>query len=973
MSSKSLKGLTIKFGGDTSDLYESLNKVEKKGRSLSGELGQINKALKLDPGNTELIAQKQKVLAEAAANAEAKLNTLREAEKQVQEQFERGEASQEQVRALRREIIETTSKINRYKKAAEELADSEEEVADGADKAAKKVDEQAEKTRKAEKATEDMDDAAGDLAAGGLAAMTAGAAACLAAIVAMNEESREYRTEMSKLDTAFKSSNHQASTATKTYKTLQSVIGETDQAVEAAQQIALLADSEKDAAEWANLAAGVIGRLGNALQPEVFYESANETLKLNAATGGYVQLLEQCGANVEEFNLGLEACSTEQEKQEYMLNVTKQLLGAAADQYRQTNAEIIRSNEATEKWNEATARIGGAVEPAVTDLRELGAVLLGEVNEPLEDAAGYVRNDVIPAIRNLSTGIKSNMPLIKASVVGVTAAFAALKVATIANTVAQTGFAASLKATAIAQKALNLAKAATPWGLVAVAVAGVTAAVIAYIAATKKAKTPVSALTEEEKALAKAADEAAEAFRDQQESTKKALGNVSSEMDHIKDLTDELQYLADASGRVQEKDQARAQFILGEMKRALGEEYEMVDGVILQYDKLTKSIDQVMQSKTASALLEAANADYIASLQGKAQASENMGIKEKEYDALDAEYQSLARTQSQYEQQAAVALENLDFVNAAILKYKADQMDDEVETARAAAETARLAYEDAASVYYDQLASISNYETAQEAALAGNYQTTIDMLTRKSEAYAEFSGVVDEESRRILQTLWDEATMAGVYAEETRRHFAEGVEGITQETVDEAEAAAAAALEEFENAYADFMLAGENLVDGMNVGINNKRAALIGEAKSLVNDFLAAARRAADSHSPSRKSMKVFEDIGEGGVIGLKNKTDDIKQAGTDQAAAVLSAYREQEVNAQRTLLGIADQQAARQTAGQMSAASANGPMLEQILTAIKEGQILVIDGDTVVGATAGRMDSALGQRRILASRGAIK
>ena len=53
--------------------------MEKKSRSLSGELGQINKLLKLDPGNTELLAQKQEVLAQAIEATSSKLEALRAA------------------------------------------------------------------------------------------------------------------------------------------------------------------------------------------------------------------------------------------------------------------------------------------------------------------------------------------------------------------------------------------------------------------------------------------------------------------------------------------------------------------------------------------------------------------------------------------------------------------------------------------------------------------------------------------------------------------------------------------------------------------------------------------------------------------------------------------------------------------------------------------------------------------------------
>ena len=64
-----IKGITIEIGGDTGKLGKALQNVEKQSKSLSAELGQINRLLKLDPGNTELLAQKQNVLAEAVAAA----------------------------------------------------------------------------------------------------------------------------------------------------------------------------------------------------------------------------------------------------------------------------------------------------------------------------------------------------------------------------------------------------------------------------------------------------------------------------------------------------------------------------------------------------------------------------------------------------------------------------------------------------------------------------------------------------------------------------------------------------------------------------------------------------------------------------------------------------------------------------------------------------------------------------------------
>lgn len=393
MANNKIKGLTVEIGGDTTKLGKALEAVESKSRNLSTELGEINRLLKFDPGNADLLAQKQKVLADAVSNTKEKLDTLKKAEAQVQKQFERGEVSEEQVRALQREILATTKKLDSYEKAAKETADAVEkvgkssdevgegtkEVKDGAKKAAKSLDDLADSADKAGDSGEKLSSKMGNLAKKGLAGVAAGAAAAVGALVGSAEASREYRGEMGKLDAAFTSSGHSSEAATAAYKTLQGVIGETDQSVEAAQQIALLADSEEDVATWAGLASGVVGKFGDALQPETFFEAANETMKLGEATGAYTQMLEGVGMNVEEFNAGLAACSTEAEKQAYMLEVTEKALGEAGAAYEKNNAEVIRANQANEAWTATMAEAGAAVEPILTDVKLLGASLLSDL------------------------------------------------------------------------------------------------------------------------------------------------------------------------------------------------------------------------------------------------------------------------------------------------------------------------------------------------------------------------------------------------------------------------------------------------------------------------------------------------------------------------------------------------------------------------------------------------------------------
>lgn len=174
MASNRIKGLTIEIGGDTTKLGQALEDVTKKSNDISNELRDINKLLKLDPGNTELLSQKQKVLADAIATSASKLDTLKEAEKQVQKQFERGEVSEEQVRALQREIISTEKEMASYEKAVKDTTYQLEHHG-------KTADEVKEKTRKFGETAKN----AASAAVKGITAVTTVAASAAAALAGM--------------------------------------------------------------------------------------------------------------------------------------------------------------------------------------------------------------------------------------------------------------------------------------------------------------------------------------------------------------------------------------------------------------------------------------------------------------------------------------------------------------------------------------------------------------------------------------------------------------------------------------------------------------------------------------------------------------------------------------------------------------------------------------------------------------------
>ena len=118
MAGSKIKGITIEIGGDTTGLDKALRGVNSEIKETQSNLKDVEKALKLDPKNTELLAQKQRELAKAVEATSKKLDTLKEAQKQAAEQLARGDIGQEQYDALTREIVKTEAELKNAKQAA---------------------------------------------------------------------------------------------------------------------------------------------------------------------------------------------------------------------------------------------------------------------------------------------------------------------------------------------------------------------------------------------------------------------------------------------------------------------------------------------------------------------------------------------------------------------------------------------------------------------------------------------------------------------------------------------------------------------------------------------------------------------------------------------------------------------------------------------------------------------------------------
>lgn len=228
-------------------------------------------------------------------------------------------------------------------------------------------------------------------------ALVGGAAAGVGALSTVAESTREYRTEMGKLDTAFTTNKFSAADAKQTYSDLYAVVGDSGQATEAANHLSLLCNSTKDLQSWTEICTGVYGQFGDSLPIEGLTEAANETAKVGVVTGSLADALNWMGVSEDEFNEKLAKCSSEQERQQLITSTLTSLYSDASAQYKETNGDVMESNRAHQQLSDTMAQIGAVAEPVLNSLIGLGGKLLEQLSPIIEGVA----DSLVPALINI--------------------------------------------------------------------------------------------------------------------------------------------------------------------------------------------------------------------------------------------------------------------------------------------------------------------------------------------------------------------------------------------------------------------------------------------------------------------------------------------------------------------------------------------------------------------------------------------
>lgn len=442
-----IKGITVEIGGDTTGLNKALAETNKEIKSTENQLKDVERLLKMDPGNTELLRQKYELLNQEVEQTEGKLTSLKNAEQQVQSQFQRGEIGKDKYDALKREIIETEANLGKLRTEAQKA----ENAVKGIDE--KPVEEVAGAADNAENALKDAGKEASNFADYLKAdALVEGTKSLLSGLKDVAEESKEYMKIMGSLEISSKNAGYTTEQTAETYKTLYGVLGDDQTAATTTANLQAIGLEQGKLLQLTNASIGAWATYGDSIPIDGLAESINETIKAGQVTGTFADVINWAASENETFgvklkantkaneewnnavkdaktaedffNLALQDTSNSTERANLVLEMlSKQGLAEAGEAWQKNNKGLVENNQANGELKDSLAEIGETILPIVTKITSAISNLMNFITQHkdvvvtalLAIGTGLAVFKISGVISSLVTGFKTLFTTIKAS------------------------------------------------------------------------------------------------------------------------------------------------------------------------------------------------------------------------------------------------------------------------------------------------------------------------------------------------------------------------------------------------------------------------------------------------------------------------------------------------------------------------------------------------------------------------------
>lgn len=441
MSSKRIKGITVEIGGDTTKLDKALSGTNKTLSQTQSALKDVERLLKLDPGNTELLEQKQRLLAQAAQASAEKLDTLRQAAQNADAALQRGKEYSAKYEPLKEQLDKITASLQRLEANAESMEQqlSAGQISTGQYEAYQnKLEETRREQEALKQSIKDLDKAfsgarmdqsqydalqrelsaaakeaedlkkAAEKSADGLdelgrsardaadkagkirdtfAPVTGAVAALGTAAAATVPATEDLRAGLSRLDESARSSGAGLEDARGAFEQFYQVAGQTDSAIEATANLLQTGLTENRLQLAVEALSGAVIRFPDTLNIESLADSLQETLATGSATGQFAELLDRLGVGAETFSEQLSFCTDQVARQELALGTMAR--GGLMESYESwlaNNQALADNRQATLDLQLEMAELAETIQPLMTTILELAQGLMDWFNG-LDDGA----------------------------------------------------------------------------------------------------------------------------------------------------------------------------------------------------------------------------------------------------------------------------------------------------------------------------------------------------------------------------------------------------------------------------------------------------------------------------------------------------------------------------------------------------------------------------------------------------------
>ena len=409
---RKIKGITVEIGGDTTKLDKALSDTNKSLGETQRSLRDVERLLKLDPKNTVLLEQKQRLLADAVSDTSKKLETLKTAAEQSGDELRKTAEGTKQYDALQREIAETERKLKDLEQQQKDTTSTTKKLSDS-------MADLEDKTEKVGKVAKN----AGKLIAGV-------ATAAIASVGA----TEDYRDSLSKLETTADLMNVTMEDAKTAMADFYRVTGDYDTAFEAANNLLNLKLQGEGLTTAVDLLSAAVIRFPDTLKIESLADSLQETVATGTATGQFAELLDRLGVSAEEVSASLALYTDENIRLDIALSaLASNGLAGVTSAWQAENAELVRSRDANLQLKDSVADLAEELVPLITRVTATAAAFMQWFNGL--DSGGKTAVITFAAlvaavgpVIDVMTGLSKILPAVQGFIAGIDGKSAALAI-----------------------------------------------------------------------------------------------------------------------------------------------------------------------------------------------------------------------------------------------------------------------------------------------------------------------------------------------------------------------------------------------------------------------------------------------------------------------------------------------------------------------------------------------------------------